>query len=692
MYRLDTSLTTLPKTHSSTIKRYALLGIKTVNDLLQYFPKRYVDYSVCTDIVSVQPGETVTLKGRVVTAKNRFVRKNLSIQEAVMSDKTGEMTIYWYNRPYLINQLLKPDIILAVAGEAERRGRKIVLSPYEYEFVNDNGTTKHTGKIVPIYPEKLHISSRTTREKIALIFGELDITSLSEWLPQDVVSKFDLMPYNKAISAVHNPTNIDEANRALRRFAFDELFLLHLARQLVRKSWHDQKVVKPLDYDESICQKIDGLIRQLPFELTDSQKNAWQDILHDLKGASPMNRFLQGDVGSGKTVVSAIAGFFVALNKKKTLIMAPTSILANQHFMTLQKIFLKHEIKVQLVTSNTKKKSARNDNISVETDIVVGTHALLSDDSDFKDVGLIVIDEQHRFGVAQRAILKAKSETPHLLTMTATPIPRTLALTIFGDLDMSTLSEVPKGRLPIKTFLAPQAKRASAYDWIRRQITANKCQVFVICPRIQKDEDVKGQGETPESLKNVTDEWKTLQSDIFPDLRVAMIHGKMKPKEKDEVMQRFKDREFDILVSTTVVEVGIDIPNATIILIEGAERYGLAQLHQLRGRVGRGDAQSFCVLFTSDGIPVSGRLDFFAKTLDGMKLAEYDYRMRGAGDIFGTSQHGFGELRVASLFDYDLVSQSQRAVEEFFPRYNPIAYPQISEKLAKFSPYEIAKD
>lgn len=440
-----------------------------------------------------------------------------------------------------------------------------------------------------------------------------------------------------------------------------------------------------------------------------------------------MNRFLQGDVGSGKTVVAAFASYFTHLNSLRTLFMCPTEILAHQHYATLRQLFEGTGVTVELITGSTKKKSPQpkadaplteNDKIQManksqnpiskivqhsalsiqHASIVVGTHALISDTHAFDNVGLVIIDEQHRFGVAQRAILKNKSTSkssasPHLLTMTATPIPRTVALTLFGDLDISVLTEMPVGRIPVKTYLAPQAKRPGAYGWIRKQIQTNGCQVFVVCPRVRdEDDDASEHEETKLSIKAVESESELLKTKIFPDLRIAMLHGKMKPRDKNEIMQKFKNKEFDILVTTTVVEVGIDIPNATIMIIDGAERYGLAQLHQLRGRVGRSSAQSYCVLFTTDGVNESERLSFFAKTTKGMELAEYDFRNRGPGNIYGTAQHGIGELQIANLFDFALVSSTQKAASTVAETYTAEKYPAISKRLEQYSAQAIARD
>jgi ATP-dependent DNA helicase RecG len=477
-----------------------------------------------------------------------------------------------------------------------------------------------------------------------------------------------------------------------------EFFMLHLSNILIRREWQNQEIAHTLVDTAQTQNAITNFIQKLPFKLTDSQISVWDNIRMDMVKEHPMNRFLQGDVGSGKTVVAALAVYFAHLNGLRTLFMCPTEILAQQHYATLKQLFEGTGVTVELITGSTKKKSPQPKAANLQPSVVVGTHALISDKHAFDHVGLVVIDEQHRFGVAQRAILKNKSTSkasvsPHLLTMTATPIPRTIALTLFGDLDISVLTEMPVGRIPVKTYLAPQAKRPGAYGWIRKQIQTSGCQVFVVCPRISdEDDDASEHEETKLSIKAVESESEILKTKVFPDLRIALLHGKMKPKEKNEIMQKFKNKEFDILVTTTVVEVGIDIPNATIMVIEGAERYGLAQLHQLRGRVGRSSAQSYCVLFTTDGMSASERLSFFAKTTKGMELAEYDFRHRGPGNMYGTAQHGIGELQIANLFDFALVSATQKAAAVIAETYAPERYPAISKRLEQYSAQAIAKD
>lgn len=678
----------IPKTHSTTLKKLQSLGIHTVGELIQYFPSRYVDYTNCALIESLQPGDVATIRGTIVESKNTYIRR-LTIQTVVIDDGTGKIKLTWFNQPYIIRMCVV-GLTLAVAGEVKKKGALLTMQPDEYEIIRDAGEGHHTGAIIPIYPQRKGLSTRLLREKIAYVINQVDTSEIEEWLPEEIIKRNHLLTYSAMINKIHHPSTMEEAQTARARISFDELFLIHLSNALVRKQWQAQKVTSPFHFSKQIEETIQHFITNLPFQLTPSQVNAWQQISDDLKKTYPMNRFLQGDVGSGKTVVAALASYLSILNQKSVLVMCPTEVLANQHFATFEKLFRNiSDFDIRMVTGTTAKKKIV-DSTNKPT-VSIGTHALLSKTQSFTDVGLIIIDEQHRFGVAQRALLKEKGGHTHLLTMTATPIPRTVALTLFGDLDMSVLTDMPAGRLAVKTYVAPPEKRAGAYEWIRKQIKETKCQVFVICPRIEEDEtDVNvTDKESIVSMRAAIAEAARLKSDIFPDLRVALIHGKLKSKEKEEIMRDFKDHKYDILVSTTVIEVGIDIPNASIIVIEGAERFGLAQLHQLRGRVGRSDAQSYCVLFTSDGILVSSRLEFFAKTRNGMELAEFDFRLRGPGNIYGIEQHGESSLKVANLFDYALVSKTKEEAEKIA---NLPLSPLIEKKLSVTQREQIAKD
>ena len=449
---------------------------------------------------------------------------------------------------------------------------------------------------------------------------------------------------------------------------------------MIKKNWEENAVTELITYTADQQKKVATCIKSLPFKLTDDQMNAFKDIVEDLIRKQPMNRFLQGDVGSGKTVVAALAAYVSYLSGKTTLYMAPTEILALQHAETFKSLLAPMGVRVGIQTGSKKELKKKE-----EFDIIIGTHALLSSPVQVSSVALVIIDEQHRFGVKQRALLKSKGSFPHLLTMTATPIPRTVALTAFGELDMSVLSTMPSGRKPIKTYVVTQTKRKDAYTWIKKEIAKDAIQVFVICPLVEESET-----ETLSSVKAATTEFELLKKE-FTGLNLGLLHGKMKPIDKNLILDEFRNKKLDILVSTSVVEVGIDIPNASIMIIEGAERFGLSQLHQLRGRVGRGPVQSHCLLFSSNNIPAP-RLAFFAKTLDGMKLAEYDLEERGPGNIFGIEQHGFMEMKFASFSDTLLIQKTQKAVEAFL-KNDPLAHsPLLKDRLYKFQIDKIAKD
>jgi ATP-dependent DNA helicase RecG len=458
--------------------------------------------------------------------------------------------------------------------------------------------------------------------------------------------------------------------------SFDELFLLQLTAMERKLNWNKNLISNAFEV-EKFRSKIDEFLAKLPFTLTGAQKRVIEEIFRDLAKTKPMNRLFEGDVGSGKTVVSAIAMFLSYLNGFQSVLMAPTEILAEQHYKTISQLLESFRIKVGFATGN--KKIKIND-----FDVLVGTHAVLSERINFDKLGLVVIDEQQRFGVEQRALIRSKGKNPHLLTMTATPIPRTIALTLYGDLDLSILDEMPHGRKIIKTWLVPPEKRTNAYSWIEKQIKETKSQVFIVCPFIEES-------ETMQTVKAASKEFENLQKNVFKNLKLGLLHGKMKSKEKEEVLGKFRDGKIDILVATPVVEVGIDIPNATIIVIEASERFGLAQLHQLRGRVGRGDKQSYCLLFTDSKSPQTiERLKAMEKHNIGAELAELDLRLRGPGEIYGTQQHGRKMLKIASFSDFDLIQKVRKEAEEIFP--NLKSYPRLSEKLKTINLKKVSPD
>lgn len=672
---LETPVDSLPSTSPVTVKRLKSLELNTYGDLLNYFPFRYEDYSLATPIASLQEGETVSIKGIIADAKNQYTRSHLTIQKVVVQDKTGTINITWYNQPYLL-RIMKTGMEIAVSGVVGSFNGRLTLTPSEWEPVRPEMV--HTGRIVPVYSETRGLSTHTVREKIYHLLNMIrGLPEPAETLPQSILEHHRLLPLPAAIRQIHFPGNVDELRQAKRRLGFDELLLIQTVSQMTRRKWKSKKVKHVFEMGNQHAERIGDFIARLPFRLTDDQMKAIKDILSDFDTDTPMNRFLQGDVGSGKTVVAAVAAYAAYLNGYKSLFMAPTEILANQHFQTLQKLFAKEKLTIALQTGS--KKTIRQ---SGSFDIAVGTQALLSSSLAFDRVGLVVIDEQHRFGVAQRALLKEKGGEPHLLTMTATPIPRTLALALYGELDVSAIHQMPAGRIPIKSYLVPHYKREAAYEWVRNKIRTEKCQVFIICPLIEESNT-----ETLLSVKAAKKEFEHLKTAVFANFAIDLLHGKLPPKEKDRVMADFAQGKTDILVSTSVVEVGIDIPNASIMIIEGAQHFGMAQLHQLRGRIGRGTAQSYCYLFTDNQEEdVINRLTFFAHNNDGEKLAEYDLHRRGPGNIFGTRQHGFLKLKIASLSDIGFIMEAKEAAETLLEESPDLSkYPLLKDRADAFA-------
>lgn len=684
---LKTPIDNLPFTSILTIRKLRSLGIKTYFDLINYFPFRYDDYTTISNLSSVQEGEIVTIKGQIQSIKNQFVKSRFSIQKVEIFDGTDKINLIWFNQYYL-NRLLKEGAYLSVSGEVKLRGKKLQIFPKNYEILHSfNQQTIHTGRIAPVYPEKRGLSSRTLREKIYYVLNNTEITDV-EFFSDEILSKYNLIQEDTAYKDIHFPKNKEQSEDAINRLSFDELFIIQLAAQIVRTNWKKEKTGYKLEIKKYENQ-IKLFIKTLPFKLTNAQNIAINEILSDLEKDHPMNRFLQGDVGSGKTIVATIGCLIAYLNGFQSLFMAPTEILANQHFNTLNNLFKQttYKPKISFISGSTKQS---RDQLS-KSDIIIGTHALFTQNIEYDNVGFVVIDEQHRFGVVQRSQLKEKGINPHLLTMTATPIPRTAALTIYGELDLSQLDEMPKNKAQTKTFYVPRKKRTQMYKWIKEKIQNEKIQVFIICPLIEESEH-----ETMKSVKAATIEYKKLSETIFPDLKIDLLHGKMKSKEKEKVMKKFEENKTNILVSTSVVEVGIDIPNATIMVIEGAERYGLAQLHQLRGRIGRGTIESHCLIFAEkENTKIQSRLLFFAKNNNGSKIAEYDLQHRGYGELFGTRQHGLFELKIAKLNDFSTIKKTKNVVDEMSKEIKnnfKLLNKNILERLNKYNIDKISRD
>lgn len=679
-------------------RRLEKLEIKTFADFLYHIPFRYDDFSLISKINRVQAGEIVTIQGTVSEIKNEFTKNFKRLQKAEIADDTGTIEVVWFNQPYLTKVIHHNDKI-ALSGKIDWFLRKIVMQSPDYEIIT-NSSNIHTGRLVPVYPETKGITSKWLRRQVYNLINE-NKNEFIEYLPDSTIAAHSLIAINQALEQIHFPQSIANANKSRQRLAFDELFLLQLSAMERKLNWNKNLISNPYSINE-FKDKIDEFLDKLPFILTDAQKRVTEEIFKDLAKTKPMNRLLEGDVGSGKTVVSAIAMFLSYLNGFQSVLMAPTEILAQQHYFTISKLLSPFGIRVGLATGSKKLRIMNNESRIMDEgkklhdsqfmihdsihgfDVLVGTHAVLSKNINFKNLGLVVIDEQQRFGVEQRAIIRSKGKNPHLLTMTATPIPRTIALTLYGDLDLSILDEMPIGRKLIKTWLVLPEKRENAYIWIEKQIKNTKSQTFIVCPFIEESETMK-------TVKAASKEFGNLKNNVFTDLKLGLLHGKMKAKEKDKVLQRFRDGKIDILVATPVVEVGIDIPNATIIIIEASERFGLAQLHQLRGRVGRGDRQSYCLLFTESKNPQTlQRLKAMEKHNVGSELAELDLSLRGPGEIYGTAQHGRKILKIASFSDFTLIQKVRREAEKIFPKLNN--YPRLLEKLKTINLKQVSPD
>lgn len=660
------------KTYASRLEK---LAITTLEDFLFHIPFRYEDFSLITPIFSVQPGEKVTIQGRITSMKNEFTKRFKKLQKATIEDETGSIEAVWFNQPYLTQYIREGDL-LSVSGRVELFGKHVVLQSPEYEVMTEQSVQLHTGRLVPVYPETRGVSSKWLRRQVHKLLTD-HVDEIREYLPVSLLSIYDFPLLYDALREVHFPSSLESAHKAKSRLAFDELFMLQLAGIKRRESWERELKGHSMPH-EPYAHELTKLRKSLPFSLTDAQHRAVSDMFSDMASEKPMNRLIQGDVGSGKTVVAAFGMFLAHLHNYQSVLMAPTEILAEQHYKTLSQFLTPLNVRVSLVTGS--KKLAKDERF----DILIGTHAVLVDSISFDRLGFIVIDEQQRFGVEQRSIIREKGDNPHFLTMTATPIPRTVALTLYGDLDLSYLNRLPQGRKTIKTWLVPEEKREGAYTWIRKQVRETDSQIFIICPFIEESENMQ-------TVKAATVEFERLRKEVFPDLKLGMLHGKMKAKEKTEVLTDFKNRVYDILVATPVVEVGIDIPNATVIMIEAAERFGLAQLHQLRGRVGRGDKQSYCLLFTEGTSERTiERLKAMETSHNGAELAELDLKLRGPGELYGTLQSGSTGLKIASFSDLTLIQQARDEAKNIAPKLSD--YPELEKKIEEITVKKVSPD
>ncbi len=676
------------------LSRLYKLGIKTVKDLLWHFPVRYEDYTETMPIAQIEPGQKVNVQGEIlkISSKRIFPRR-MTVTNAIIGDSTGAVKVVWFNQPYIENQLTEGTFV-SLAGKASLNKNGLYLSSPTYE--KSGQVLKHTHGLVPIYPETEGITSKYLRFLIKPVLQDIQT---EDSLPAEILNKYNFPELSKALSVMHYPNDVKEAELAKERFAFEDLLLFQIKALLERRKMNQLKSVS-VPFDQVLIQNF---IAELPFELTGDQKVSLWEILKDLQKTYPMNRLMEGDVGSGKTVVALIAAYQIAKVGSQTVFMAPTEVLALQHYKTIRAFIKDESINTALLIGSearfndqsVSKKVIKEKINSGEVHIVIGTHAVIQKDVSFDKLAMVVIDEQHRFGIQQRAaLIKNKELVPHLLSMTATPIPRTLALSIYGDLDISIIKEKPKNRQKIITKVVPTSQKNEAYKFIRDEVTSGR-QVFVVCPRIEisdpKKEIKTGTKQSKmnilwQEVKAVEEEYKKLSEVIFPDLKVAMLHGKLKPKEKNEIMDKFKNKDFDILVSTSVIEVGVDVPNATIMAIESAERFGLAQLHQFRGRVGRGEHQSHCLLFSSSvDKSINQRLKALVECDDGFELAEKDMKIRGPGEFFGVKQSGIPDLGMAALANVELIKKA-RAEARLLLKEDPSLknYTLLRERLESF--------
>lgn len=615
------------------------LGIFTINDLVYYFPRQYEDRNKLKKICQLEDKEKSTIRAIIINVETSNPRKGLSITKIGVRDETGFAKLVFFNQDYIVKNFKAGDTIL-VFGKVKKDFNGVEINSCEIEQMT-NGP-KSTCGIMPIYPLTYGLTNKELMGIIKIVFENEQI-HIKEYLPKKIVEKYKLCSIDYAIKNLHNPTNKESLKIALYRMVFEEFLILQLGLFLFKNGVVEKEGIYFKKNDN-----LKDILQSLPFKLTNAQSRALDEILDDMNSNKVMNRLVQGDVGSGKTVVALLSLANCVLNGYQGALMAPTEILAEQHYISLNETLSQFGMNVGLLVGSLTKKQKENVLQKVknnEIDILIGTHALIEDKVEFNNLGIVITDEQHRFGVRQRNKLSEKGYNPDILVMTATPIPRTLALILYGDLDISIIDELPPGRQPIETIAVYKDKRDKAYNRLVREEVEKGRQVYIVCPLVEESESIEA--------KSAVELVEELKSEYFSDLRLGLLHGKMKPGEKDEIMKKFKNKELDILVSTTVIEVGVNVPNATLMIIENAERFGLAQLHQLRGRVGRGQHKSYCILIYSSKSDVcSQRMGIMEETTDGFKISEKDLEIRGPGEFFGTRQHGLPELKVANIFKH----------------------------------------
>ena len=629
------------------VKLLNKLGIYTLNDIINYFPRTYEDRSKTKKLSDIYDGEEILVIAKVITTVVvRKIRKGLTIYKVIVSDKTNNCEITWYNQEYIKNKIKKGNTY-KFYGKVNSKFGKLEMNTPIIEEIN---ISKNTGKIVPIYPSTNNLTQNVLRLIVENAIEEIK-GQIKETLPEYILKEYNLCNLEYAIKKIHFPDNFSEYNIARKRLAFEEIMTMQLLLMKLKKSYNNE--LNGIQFDKNI--KMSDVINDLPYKLTKAQLKVLEEIDSDMESKKCMNRLLQGDVGSGKTVVSIIASYKAVKSGMQVAIMAPTAILATQHLEEFNKILSKYNIKSELLISSITKKN-KNEILEKlkngEIDIIIGTHALLEENVIFNKLGLVVTDEQHRFGVKQREKIISKGTNPDTIVMTATPIPRTLALILYADLDISIIDELPPNRKKIDTFAVTKGLENRVNNFIKKQINEGR-QVYVVCPLVEESEEI--------NAKSVMELAKKYKNDIFREYRVEYLHGKMKTKEKDTIMEKFKKGDIDILISTTVIEVGVNVPNASIMVVENAERFGLAQLHQLRGRVGRGKYKSYCILkYQGNSDVIKQRMKIMQDTNDGFVISEKDLELRGSGEFFGTRQHGLPEFKIANIYeDMEMIKSIQ---------------------------------
>lgn len=652
------------------VANLASIGIFTVADLLDYFPRKYDDYSNVINISDIKPG-LIAIKVRFDNIKTRRVRRSLHITEADAYDKTGRVRVVWFNQPYR-GSSLKPNIEYLLKGDYELKNKRMSIINPSVEEAKD---VNLTNQIVPVYPERSGVKNHQIRKIIKTVLNSN--WSIADTLPEEIVESNSLMPISSAYKQLHMPTDAGSLQQAKQRMAFEELFIIMYASELIKRDIKSAEA-KPIKFNKESAIKF---VEELPFKLTDSQRAAVWQIYKDIDKAEPMNRLVEGDVGSGKTVVAAMAILMALEAGMQSCLIAPTEILAGQHFNTISSLLnhTKYKDSIFLLSGSLKKsdKQAIKEKIKNHQNIcLIGTHALLQKDIIWNNLGLVVVDEQHRFGVNQRQALHTSGDyVPHVLCLTATPIPRSLALTVYGELDISILNKPPSIKAGYDTSIVSPNSTAQMYDKIKQSLDSGR-QAYVVCPLVEQSDVL--------NYHSAEAVYQDLSKKEFQNYKVGLIHGRLKPAQKDSVMADFKDGKIDVLVSTTVIEVGVDVPNATDMVILSAERFGLAQLHQLRGRVGRGQHKGHCYLVLSDSNKPSKRIRMLESTNDGFELAKYDLELRGPGAIYGTRQHGELDLRFVNLSDTKLIAQVRQAVlDNIQNKEIMLKYPKVADKLQK---------